>query len=129
MKIRSGSFIVKGLAYLFLSVFAGTADAQLRPVSPLPVMQTCQPATPVYIRNLRYDDYSRYSRLNVLGNGFIQIATNCMQLDGNVVVTLQDVNANGPGVAYCEPTTLPSRRSPAGVRDRDRHPDHRQVPP
>lgn len=59
----------------------------------------CQAPTPVFIRNLRYDDYSRSTRLSasaVAPGGFFQITSNCLPLNGQVIVTLQDVN-RGPG--------------------------------
>lgn len=91
-------------ALTFVSLAAGSAAAQYRvPVRPTtPPAPSCTGVPSVYIRNLRYDDYTRYSRLStntVAPGGFIQIVTNCMNIDGAVHVTLQDVNrGNGYGV-------------------------------
>jgi hypothetical protein len=59
----------------------------------------CQPVPSVYIRNIRHEDYSRYTSLSttsVAPGGFFRIQTNCLPLSGQIVVTLQDVN-RGPG--------------------------------
>jgi len=70
--------------------------------SPPSAPPACQPAPSVYIRNIRHDDYSRYTSLsttNVAPGGFFQIQTNCLQFNGPIVVTLQDVNrGSGFGV-------------------------------
>jgi hypothetical protein len=72
----------------------------VRPVGPtLLFPPACQRPTPVYIRNLLYNDYSSSTRLSftsVATGGFFQITSNCLPLNGQVVVTLQDVN-RGPG--------------------------------
>lgn len=73
-----------------------------RPVNPtLPPRPVCRP-TQVYIRNLLYNDYSRYTSLPVTTvnpGGFFRIVTNCLPLNGQVVVTLQDVSrGSGFGV-------------------------------
>lgn len=68
------------------------------PGAPAPA-PACQPVPSVYIRNLRYDDYSRYASLSpksVTPGGFFQIQINCLPLNRQIVVTLQDVN-RGPG--------------------------------
>ncbi|HKQ78212.1 MAG TPA: hypothetical protein VJ810_31220 [Blastocatellia bacterium] len=68
------------------------------PPAPAPA-PACQPAPSVYIRNIRYDDYSRYTSLSttsVAPGGFFRIQTSCLPLNGQIVVTLQDVN-RGPG--------------------------------
>jgi hypothetical protein len=78
-------------------------------VVPQPAAQHCQ-VSPVYIRNLRYDDYSPYARLtstNVPLGGFIQISTSCLRFDGRVIVTLQDTaRGNGFGVTAFQLTNV-----------------------
>lgn len=67
--------------------------------SPPPLSPACQPVPSIYIRNIRYDDYSRYTSLSttsVAPGGFFRIQTNCLQFNGQIVVTLQDVS-RGPG--------------------------------
>lgn len=66
---------------------------------PQPPAPACRPVPSVYIRNIRYDDYSGYTSLSatsVAPGGFFRIQTNCLPLNGQIVVTLQDVN-RGPG--------------------------------
>lgn len=64
-----------------------------------PPAPACKTVPSVYIRNIRYDDYSSYTSLSttsVAPGGFFRIRTNCLPLNGQIVVTLQDVN-RGPG--------------------------------
>lgn len=81
------------------SGFRGFAIVRGSPLLQPPSAPACQPVPSVYIRNLRYDDYSGYTSLSttsVAPGGFFQIRTNCLPFNGQVVVTLQDVN-RGPG--------------------------------
>ena len=109
-KYRNNSYLaILGLIILF----AASAQAQFQVPRP-PVFfpaATCQAAPTVYIRNARYSDYSRYSKLSpstVVGGSFIQITTNCMAWDGQIVVTLQDVArpTNGYGVTALRLTNV-----------------------
>jgi hypothetical protein len=57
---------------------------------------SCTPVPRVYLRNLPYDDYSRYagkSASAVPGGRSFSITVNCMPWNGQVKVVLQDVNA------------------------------------
>lgn len=72
----------------------------VRPTGPLlSFPPACQAPTPVFIRNLRYNDYSNSTTLlgtGIAPGGLIRITSRCMPLNGQVVVTLQDVT-RGPG--------------------------------
>ena len=71
---------------------------------------SCQPLPSVYIRGLKYEDYSGNTRLSttrVNPGGFFQIQSSCLRYDGRVVVTLQDVNrGNGFGVTVFQLTNV-----------------------
>lgn len=98
--------LILTIAFVFIMLVSQSAEAQIRqirrPPVNIPVAQSCQAVPQVYIRNLRYDDYTRYSRLvssSVVGGGWLQINTNCLQFDGQIVVTLQDASrGDGYGV-------------------------------
>lgn len=116
------NFISSALVLTFVLLFADSASAQYSipvPVRPQPSVATrCTAVPSVYIRNLKYDDYTRYSKLstNTVGlGGFIQIATRCLPYDGQVVVTLQDANrpSNSAGVTAFRLTNV--RYGPNGV--------------
>ncbi len=99
MNIRYGRFLALPIFLLFVLSFSASAQPPLRRVILGPLQPVCQAVPSVYIRNLRYDDYTRYAILsptNVAPGGFIQISTRCLRFDGQVVVTLQDVT-RGPG--------------------------------
>jgi hypothetical protein len=107
MKNTYRNFFIATFALGFVSFFAGAAEAQTIPYSG-PVINSrnirvaqpaCQQPSSVYIRNLRYDDYTRMTRLSttsVAPGGFFQIVSNCLPIDGQIIVTLQDVS-RGPG--------------------------------
>ena len=104
--MRHTNFISSAIILTFVFLFAESASAQYSipiPAPPRPQLARCTAVPTTYIRNLKYDDYTRYSRLtsNIepLG-GYIQINTRCLVYSGQVVVTLQDVNrpTNGYGV-------------------------------
>jgi hypothetical protein len=103
MKNTYRNFIISALVFGFTSIYADTAHAQIRTIGvPRAIAlqpPACQSVPTVYIRNLKYDDYSRYTRMSTTSlapGGFLQINTSCMAFDGRIVVTLQDVN-RGPG--------------------------------
>ena len=99
------NFISSALVLTFVLLFASSASAQYSiPIGPRPqVGARCTTVPNVYIRNLQYADYTRYSRLSTntaaLG-GYVQISTQCLPFDGQIVVTLQDANRpiNASGV-------------------------------
>jgi hypothetical protein len=98
---------------IVLALFNSAAQAQysyplpqgvVRPNRPtlnlpyVPPTPVCEGVQPVYLRNLKYDDYSRYSVVTpttVAPGGFIQITVNCMPFDGQLRVTIQDTGARG----------------------------------
>ncbi len=100
------NLISSALVLSFVLLFTASASAQYSipiPAPPRPQIARCTAVPSTYIRNLRYDDYTRYSALStstVALGGYIQISTRCLPFDGQIVVTLQDVNrpTNGPGV-------------------------------
>ena len=95
------TMLILGVCAGEISTASGQGKAGYNIPPPPPRPSACQPVS-VTIRNLRYDDYSRYTRLSttsINAGGYFQIRSNCLQYNGPVVVTLQDVSrGSGPGV-------------------------------
>jgi len=93
-----GFTIVRGAAF---NLRGPIAINPRPPVAAPPPVQNCN-VSPVYIRGLRYNDYSRFVSVatpNVGLGGFIRISTRCLPFNGQLVVTLQDTaRGNGFGV-------------------------------
>ena len=89
MKRRTITYFAFIFALMITGAFSTTVNAQCRP-------------NQVFIRGIKYDDYSRYTRLSantVRPGAFFQISTSCMPLGGQLVLTLQDANnTTGLGV-------------------------------
>ena len=117
--MKNINLVSSAFVLTFVLLFVGQAAAQYRPpVRPQPQPTvSCGGVPSVHIRNLRYDDYTRYSRLastSVAGGGWIQINTSCLRFDGQIVVTLQDANnTTGLGVTAFRLTNV--RFGPNGV--------------
>ena len=106
------NLISSALVLTLVLLFANSASAQYSiPRPPRPQTQVCQGVPQVSIRNLPYNDYSRYTSLSsstVAAGGYFQISTRCMPFDGQIVVTLQDANRppNSSGVTALRLTNI-----------------------